>query len=184
MQYPLAFDSNGNPLDVPAEAVAWRVRRGGGKRGRPRNVFDEETGRQLEIPLASTIDDLIDRGCSADRYRLEAVDAEGRVIPDVVAIVGVPETEEEEDKPTEIFDPLVRMSQLVAQLVDANCRTMEAMASAFGTVRPVQPQAPIVVEQPPPESSAMRPEQLVQTVATIGKVFADAWKTSQGGGAT
>jgi hypothetical protein len=179
----LAFDSDGNPLAVPVEAVAWRVRRGGGKRGRPRNVFDTETGRQLEVPLGSTIDDLIERGCSADRYRLEAVDADGRLIADVVAVVEVGEAEEDV-KPAETVDPLVRMSQLIAQLVDANCRTMEAMASAFGTVRPAQLQAPIVVEQPAPESTAMRPDQLVQTVATIGKAFADAWKVSQGGGAT
>src|SRR5438094_4116345 len=76
---PLAFDANGNPLEVPAGAVAWRVRRGGGRRGRPRTVFDGETGRQLEVALSSTIEDLIDHGCPPGRYRLEAVDASGRV---------------------------------------------------------------------------------------------------------
>ena len=54
--YSLARDADGNPLEVPAGAKAWRVRRGGGRRGRPRSVFDNETGRQLEIPLDATIE--------------------------------------------------------------------------------------------------------------------------------
>src|SRR5262249_27843449 len=89
-RYPLAYDANGNPLDVPPEAVAWRVRRGGGRRGRPRHMFDPETGRQLEVPLAATLDSLIDAGCLGDRYLLYPVDGEGRVIPGVVAVTEVP----------------------------------------------------------------------------------------------
>ena len=34
-QCPLAKDINGDPVEVPAEAVAWRVRRRSGKQGRP-----------------------------------------------------------------------------------------------------------------------------------------------------
>src|SRR5437870_3069496 len=56
LRFPLAFDANGNPVKVPAHARMWRVRRGGGKRGRPRNVFDATTGRQLEVPLGASID--------------------------------------------------------------------------------------------------------------------------------
>src|SRR5207249_134255 len=89
-RYPLAFDSNGNPVKVPENAVAWRVRRGGGRRGRPRNVFDAETGRQLEIPLGASIDDLIDAGCPADRYLLYPIDAEGKLLPGLIAVTEVP----------------------------------------------------------------------------------------------
>src|SRR5437899_2297037 len=96
-RYPLAYDANGNPIDVPPEAVAWRVRRGGGRRGRPRHVFDPETGRQLEVPLASTLDSLIDAGCPADRYLLYPVDAVGRVLLGTVAVTEVPEGADGDD---------------------------------------------------------------------------------------
>src|SRR4051812_37653663 len=100
-KYPLAFDVNGDPLEVPPEAVAWRVRRGGGRRGRPRAVFDQDTGRQMEIPLHSTIDELVERGCPPDRYRLEAVDVEGRILPEIVAIIELAGEEEEAPAPVE-----------------------------------------------------------------------------------
>src|SRR6516165_8378506 len=85
MKYELANDLNGNPLDVPEGAVAWRVRRVSGKPGRPQNVYDPETGRQLEVPLDSTVDDLRDCGCVPGRYRLEAVDGEGKGIAGIIA---------------------------------------------------------------------------------------------------
>ena len=49
--YPLAFDANGEPLDVPSHAVAWRVRKLAKKAGRPKVIFDAETGRPLEKDL-------------------------------------------------------------------------------------------------------------------------------------
>src|SRR6185312_12340110 len=100
-RYPLAFDANGNPLMVPSGAVAWRVRRGGGRRGRPRNMFDAETGRQLEIPLGATLQDLIDTNVPADRYLLYPVDAQGIIIPGVVAVTEVPHDEDAEETATE-----------------------------------------------------------------------------------
>src|ERR1700694_5391959 len=115
VQYPLAFDADGNPLTVPPEAKAWRVRRGGGRRGRPRSVFDPETGLQLDMPLGCTIEDLIDRGCVPDRYRLEAVDEEGRIIAGVVAICEVPPTDEPEaaPRPTTDADTIGKLTLLV-----------------------------------------------------------------------
>src|SRR4051795_1901004 len=90
-RYPLAFDSNGNPVKVPENAVAWRVRRGGGRRGRPRNVFDASTGRQLEIALGASIEDLMETNVPADRYLLYPVDAQGSLIPGIVAVTEVTE---------------------------------------------------------------------------------------------
>src|SRR6185312_6466708 len=149
-KHPLAFDVEGNPITLPPEAVAWRVRRGGGRRGRPRSVFDQETGLQLDVPLSASIDDLADRGCKPDRYRLEAVDGEGRVIPGIVAIVELPSDEDnaEETATPQPPDQLSQAFALIEKVVNANSQTMQAMASAFGTVRPTHEQpTPILVEQ-------------------------------------
>ena len=88
-RYPLANDQHGDPLDVPDEAVAWRVRRANSRPGRPQNVYDPETGKQLEISLDATIDDLRDQGCGPGRYRLDAVDTDGKTIAGVVAFTEI-----------------------------------------------------------------------------------------------
>ena len=67
-QIPLAFDANGEPLKVLDSAVAWRVRRGGGRGADARNIVFNREGRQLEIPIESTIEDLADHGCHPGRY--------------------------------------------------------------------------------------------------------------------
>lgn len=178
-QYPLANDANGDPLDIPAHAVAWRVRRGGGRRGRPRVVFDAETGRQLEIGLGATIDDLIDHGCPPGRYRLEAIDADGRMIPGVIAITEIPAGADEPDEEApEVADPFRQVLQLVGQLVDTNCRAMEAMASAFGQVRPAQ----IMYPPEPPHSEGMKPDQLAQLMELAKGVASAFTQGATGGG--
>src|SRR5438552_16869583 len=100
-QHPLAFDADGNPLTLPPEAKAWRVRRGGGRRGRPRSVFDPETGLKLDMPPGCRIEDLIDHGCAPDRYRLEAIDGEGRTIPGLLAIGEVPNGDDDDEAAAE-----------------------------------------------------------------------------------
>ncbi|HXF35164.1 MAG TPA: hypothetical protein VN603_11390, partial [Candidatus Acidoferrales bacterium] len=162
MRYPLAFDSNGNPLDIPPQAVAWRVRRGGGRRGRPRNVFDAETGRQLEIPLGSQLDDLISTGVEPDRYLLYPIDGEGRLVPGIVAVTEVPEGDGGDAAPS---DPTDEKSALLALLVrqqatidsqnDRLARALEATVSGYGPVRPPAPipPTPIVMEAPLPPTA-------------------------------
>src|SRR3954470_24587166 len=105
MRYPLANDANGNPLDVPETAAAWRVRRASGRPGRPQNVYDPETGRHLEGPLHGAVDDLREAGCGPGRYRLEAVDADSKLLtPSIVAFTElVPDGERGE---AEISEPL------------------------------------------------------------------------------
>jgi len=127
--YPLAFGVDGDPLDVPAEAVAWRVKRAG-RRGRPRPVFDCETGRQLELPLTSTIDDLVEAGCPADRYRLEAVDAEGRAIPGVIAYCEVAADDEENtERRNDAGDETSVLAQLVRDTVTANNQALQTLTA-------------------------------------------------------
>lgn len=180
-RYPLAFDSNGNPITLPDNARAWRVRRGGGRRGRPRNVFDD-TGRQLEIPLGASLEDLIDAGCPADRYLLYPIDADGKVIPGIVAVTEIAETaiEGEEDPGPTVSqaDPLLR--EMLVTLKASNeslCRALEATTSGYGPVRPQQsPPQPVYVEQPASkDDGGFKPEQIAQ-VGAIAKMVFDAIK--------
>jgi hypothetical protein len=191
VKYPLAFDMDGNPITMPPEAAAWRVRRGGGRRGRPRPVFDQESGRQLEIPLTATIEDLIDEGCKPDRYRLEAVDAEGRLIPDVVAIIELPGArngEPDEEPQTATPSAPAQMDgnqQLIAQLVATICGVTTAMITHG--MRPVPaPEMPVVIEQPKPEADPnasmwmqlLDPQKLAPLIAMIGSTFGQALKSA------
>ena len=152
--YPLAYDANGEPLKVPMGAVAWRVRRGGGRRGRPRIVFDNESGRQLEIPIGATIADLVDRGCPPGRYRLEAIDASGHLIAGCVAVTEVPIETEADDEEEEINNDtkanllglLARQQATIERQSDTLARALEAAVSGYGEVRPAAPTAPVVAD--------------------------------------
>jgi hypothetical protein len=183
-RYPLAFDLNGNPIDIPEGAVAWRVRRGGGRRGRPRNVFDPETGRQLEVPLGASIDDLIEAGCPADRYLLYPVDAEGHTLPGVVAVteiqLGAGDEDGEAPERADRGDIVAQLLATVRAQSDTLCRALEAAASGYGQVRPAPP-APIVVEQQPPapEPGSIQPDQIAQIVGVAKSVF-DSFKAGGG----
>lgn len=181
-RYPLAYDANGNPLEVPAEAVAWRVRRGGGRRGRPRHVFDAETGRQLEVPLQATLDSLIDAGCASDRYLLYPVDGEGRIIPGVVAVTEVPEGVTDDDGPqtlanTEKGTLLALVNHQLATIqrqTETLCRALEATTAGYGRVRALDAPAPVVVEQAPaaePEQSSFKPEQIAEIASVAKSIF-------------
>lgn len=141
-RYPLANDLDGSPIEVPAEAVAWRVRRRAGKQGRPQCVYDRDTGAQLEIPIDATIDDLREYGPGV--YRLDAVDAAGKMISGAMAQTEVPVDEEPQREVPDAIATLREVVQLLRHSVDTNCRAVEAMASAFGPMRPAQPQ-PVVV---------------------------------------
>jgi hypothetical protein len=191
-RFPLAYDANGNPLDVPEQAVAWRVRRGGGRRGRPRHVFDAETGRQLEIPLGASLDELIDAGCSADRYLLYPVDAEGRVIPGVVAVTEVPEGASDDADATRAGNATTGELSAIVSLIQQQhatirhqsemlARALEATTSGYGRVRPVEP-PPVVIEPPaaPPDGAgSFKPEQIAE-IANIAKAVIEMFKGSGG----
>jgi hypothetical protein len=157
--YPLAFDAEGEPLDVPPEAARWRVRKLAARAGRPRNIFDPDTGRQLELPITATIHDLAERVDEPGRYRLEAVDRAGRHLVGCVAITEVCPDENEKKEIARSSrgsgDSLTEMTAVVRELVSANTRVMEAMASAFGRVRPAP--APLL-DSPPPQEKEQQPQ--------------------------
>ncbi len=147
-EIPLAYDANGEPLNVPESAIGWRVRRGGGRRGRPRIVFNHD-GRQLEIGIESTIHDLADHDCAPGRYKLEAVTADGRLIPGCVAVTEIP-VDDDDDGPDgqggspapmalsvwdEAYKELHDRRRAMNEQTATFCRAFEAMAHAFGPVR-------------------------------------------------
>jgi hypothetical protein len=202
-RYPLAFDANGNPLTVPSGAVAWRVRRGGGRRGRPRNVFDAETGRQLEVPLGATLQDLIETNVPADRYLLYPVDAQGLIMPGIVAVTEVPADESEdadatgdaaglrEDSTNPHIALLARQQQTIQAMASELSKSLAAAVSGYAPVRPQAPIAPtpIMMEQAQPSAPIpsggmidsllnMKPEQMMQ-LAGFAKMMFDMIK---GGG--
>lgn len=176
-RYPLAYDLNGNPLKVPEAAIAWRVRRGGGRRGRPRNVFDPETRRQLEIPIGASVDELIAAGCPADRYLLYPVTAEGHIVPGIVAATEIPEGVglDEPDGEAELpnRDLITQLLQTVRAQSDTLCRALEAATSGYGPVRPAAPPQPVVFEQPASESqsASIKPEQIAEVASLAKSVF-------------
>jgi hypothetical protein len=179
-KYELANDLNGNPIDVPEGAVAWRVRRVSGKPGRPQTVYDPETGRQLEVPLDASIDDLRDCGCLPGRYRLDAVDGEGKGIAGVTAYTEISMGPEVPDQ-NEIPAGVARLLETVERQSDTICRVVEALAQSFGPLRPAVAAAPV-------EANAMKGDDVLKTVAGVGKLVQDMFKpggngTSGGGGA-
>ncbi len=121
--YALANDENGTPLDVPATAAGWLVRRHAGGKGRPGAVYDAD-GRPLVAPLGATARDLRTLGCGAGSYRLEAVDANRRA----VGVVAFTELKPDEDDPIESRADEHRGAEYVAaKAIEALARSVEAM---------------------------------------------------------
>jgi len=77
--YPLANDENGHPIEVPAHAAGWLVRRHGRGKGRPAAVYDGD-GRPLVVPLEATAADLVAARIPPGMYGLDAVDADRRPV--------------------------------------------------------------------------------------------------------
>ncbi|MCU1281638.1 MAG: hypothetical protein JWM53_5184 [bacterium] len=178
---PLANDIDGNPIDVPENAVAWRVRRRLG-RGRPQSVFDPATGAQLEILLEATVDDL--RPFGPGGYRLDAIDDDGNVIEGVVAYTEVHDIGEVRRRNAAAApdDHFGRLIAALEHMADTNCRALEALANAFGPVSPrYEGDDGPPVEADAPASS----DDLVRNVASVVQTVATAFgkKGGEGGGA-
>jgi len=155
-QFPLAYDGDGNPIDVPVEATAWRVRKLARRAGRPKMIIDRDTGRPLELALTTTFEAFVETVSESGRYRLEAVDGHGHLLTGCVAVVEVLDGEDEDDDsvaPKAATQQPTELIQLVAQLVETNSRVMQALASAFGQVHPTAPQ-PIVIPASAPAPAA------------------------------
>jgi len=146
--YPLACDLDGNPIQLPTNATAWRVRKLAAKAGRPKLIYDNETGLPLELPLTASIQQLAEAVSEDGRFRLEAIDRKGRAIPNCVAVTAFELPEEE---PTPIA-PSNMMEQLMCRLIESNTRVTEALASRFAAMPPPD-QAPQQVVEPAPSAA-------------------------------
>ena len=181
-RFPLANDIDGNPLDVPEAAVAWRVRRRAG-RGRPQSVFDPATGAQLEIELDATVDTL--RPFGPGGYRLDGIDEDGSVIEGVVAYTEVHDAGETRRRNASVApdDHFGRLVSALEHMADTNCRALEALANAFGPVSP-RYEADDVEPAEAPEAGGST-DDLVRNVANVVQTVATAFgkKGGDSGGA-
>lgn len=74
----LAFNLNGDPFEVPANAAGWRVRRMKQK-GAPEVVYGRN-GLPLVLPIEAELDDVRQEVGAPGRYRLDPVDEASRPI--------------------------------------------------------------------------------------------------------
>lgn len=136
-RYPLAHDQHCQPIDVPPEAVTWRVRRQ--TKGRPSFVYGR-TGAPLQVPIDATADDLVSEGVAPGLYRLDALDARGQSIgaPAFTEIVGSAEDVAPAATPQhmsirEVVESVSKaMEGMHRTSVEGMVRTMEAMQQMQG----------------------------------------------------
>ncbi len=185
-RYPLAIDSEGNAVEVPPTAVAWRVRKLATKAGRPKLIFDTETGRPLEVALTATANDLAEHLTESGRYRLEAVDAQGRTLPGCVATTELAIEEETESEAPATLRSLSLMEHMFAQminsnakLVDSNTRVMEALAQRFALVSISEPEREQVVATPPVAAPASKTGNTADNLAAFSQIAAQVMSMVQ-----
>ena len=125
----LAFDSSGEPFDLPATAAFWRVRRfrNAGARGGPEVVFGRD-GSPLILPVDTDLADFREQvGASPGRYRLDPLDQRQRPVGDVPAaylqISEPPRTTPGEDQ-----------ASIIRELARANAEMTKTIADKFAAV--------------------------------------------------
>jgi hypothetical protein len=179
----LGFDRAGMKIKLAPEAVGFKVLVS--RQGHPVAVQDPDAGGPLHIPLATLPAELRDK-IGSGRFVLVQVDERLDPIPKAATAY----VEFLADRDEEAFSTggvgldatqAAPYLQLIGRLVDTHCRAMEAMASAFGPVRPARTpyaEAPVAGDE-----RAMRPDELVQGVASVVKSVADVWGKNSGNGA-
>ena len=137
----LAFNANGEPFDLPETATGWRVRRLRGGRGAPELVYGRD-GRPLTLGIDAGMDELRDAVETSGRYRLDAVDDDGKVIPNVPpSYVQVTVAERNSSTPEAAGPPVVLSSTdlAVRELVRANVELARQNTELARTVATQQP---------------------------------------------
>jgi hypothetical protein len=156
MRSPLAFDDDGQPIDLPASSRLWRVKQASGKAGgRPRFVRTEG-GQPLTLPLDATFHDLRAEGCAPGAYRLEAIDQDGQPagfeLPiDLTPAAGSPETDTAANKADVIvkaFDSLTGAIEQMQKVQLEREKTQGAIFIALIERLGVSPVAAAAAKQP------------------------------------
>jgi hypothetical protein len=182
---PLAWDRNGEPVELPATAVAWRVRRAAqhGKGGAPAIVWRD--GQPLVCALETTVVGLRELvGDKPALYRLDAIDEAGKALANVPACYC--NLGDVDDVGADSRDPLARTLDTVERLARVNAETMErlgsqlshlveaaaklvAAADGAGIVRREPPVVAEIVEPIEPQPSPWLPvvESLAPHVPTL-----------------
>lgn len=128
----LAFDGNGDPITFPAQTEELRVRRfrNPGMRGACEVVHDQD-GAPLYVPVdTSYLDFRASVGGVAGRYRLDAADANRRVIDD-----GVPAYVTITEPPRyAAAGPVDDRDSVIRELVRANTDMVRTIADRFSNV--------------------------------------------------
>lgn len=177
MTNELAIDAEGQPFEVPAEVIGWRVRRVEG-RGRPELAHDR-MGRPLVVPVSATFPELY-RAAGPGRYKLDPIDATGHVCPDVpIGCTGpmqAPETspsQEGLEPRSEVpigntpVRPFVGYDDILCETIRANTRLAEmvisrvpAMMTAGAGLIAAADGASLTTRQPLPALPAPEPQAM------------------------
>ena len=136
----LAFNANGEPFAVPETATGWRVRRLRGGRGAPELVYGRD-GRPLTLGIEAGMDELRDAVEVSGRYRLDAIDDEGKVVEHVPPSYVQVTVAERNAAPVEPAPPIVLTSvdHALREVVRANVelvRTTSELAKTVATQHP------------------------------------------------
>lgn len=136
---PLAKSQTGDPIELPATAATWRVRRlnGGPKGGAPEVVYGQD-GLPLTIDIATPAADfpeMVER--QAGKYRLDAQDEQGRIIagtpPAYVMVAGAAARHERGGDGAELgrsFDVIERTTKTMADAMDRQSAQLASLISA------------------------------------------------------
>jgi hypothetical protein len=155
---PLAWSQTGEPIELPANAALWRVRRqtGNGRGGAPELVYAPD-GLPLVVDItisAADFADAVER--RAGKYRLEPLDESRKAIQGVsaayvvVAATAAGRPEVPDGAPDEIAiktlaDVFMRQSLHVNTLIEA-CAKLVTAVDAAGVSRREPPPAAVACE--------------------------------------
>jgi hypothetical protein len=164
LTYPLAWSAQGEPMDVPDEAVAWRVRRHkiGAQGGAPEVVWSQ--GKPLVLGLEATLEELIERvDGKPGRYRLDPIDDTGKPLkaaPSAYAVIEkqIDLTPAEQPAAAPRVDPVLTLLERKEQQIEHLTTKLTEIASALAAQQApmmaanaamlVPPGRPIEVQMP------------------------------------
>ena len=197
----LAWGQSGEPIELPADAVGWRVRRHrlGDRGGPPEVVYSR--GRPLVMPLTASADDLIAQvGAKPGRYRLDPVDEGGRIVKGTAAfaviepgqaVAPVEATAVEPDVSVRLLASLEQLTRTQAEVMTAMIGQLaQVLTAAGGLLVPAARHRNGIVEivQPQPTTDGTPPttdwaalaaaigQMLPQILANVGHW----WRGGQG----